>query len=299
MFGDSGCYKSFLALALAASISTGKPFAGREVIATGSTLYLAAEGIEYLDERLTAWEHAHSLEVDGVFVSKDAADTVLLRPGLVEALITTALGLPECRLVVIDTYSKSALGVNENFATEVTAWFVAAQQIRDQTGAAVLILHHTNRTGDYRGSGALMASCDAMIEVKSDAPRMVSLASHKNRGYQPFGTLYLEGNVVPAPTETNPENTSLVFVEGNSEDFKRNRATGKSGPTKESNALLLLRTFGGEAGLKHKDWRERFMAKTSLSISSFDTARDVLVARGKVKLVDGFYIAVSQPEGEV
>jgi hypothetical protein len=296
LFGESGSYKSFLALALAASISTGKPFAGRKVSTTGSTLYLAAEGIEYLGERLTAWENMHGVEADGVFVSKDAFDTVLLRPGLVDLLVNTARGLPECRLVVVDTYSKSAIGVNENFATEVTEWFCAAQQIRDQTGSAVLILHHTNRTGFYRGSGALMASCDAMIEVKSDAPKMVSLASQKNRGYQPFETLYLEGNVVPAPMESNPENTSLVFVAGSSENFPKNRATGNGSPSAEAQALVILRNLGGENGLRHREWKELFVGRTSFSESAFDKAVKGLRGQKRVKEEGGFYTTESQPE---
>jgi hypothetical protein len=144
-----------------------------------------------------------------------------------------------------------------------------------------------------------MASCDAMIEVKSDAPKMVSLASQKNRGYQPFETLYLEGNIVPAPSESHPENTSLVFVEGNSEDFKRNRATGNDMPPADSKALAILRHVGAENGLRNKDWKELFVARTGLGPSAFDKAVQRLKEGGKVQLEGGVYCFVDQGEGEV
>jgi hypothetical protein len=127
---------------------------------------------------------------------------------------------------------------------------------------------------------------------------MVSLSSQKNRGYQPFETLYLEGNIVPAPSESHPENTSLVFVEGNSDNFPKNRM-GKSSPSAASQALMILRNLGGETGLRHKDWKALFVERTSFSESAFDKAVTGLSHQERVKEEGGFYTTVSLPEGEV
>src|SRR5262249_3420092 len=46
--------KTFVAMALAASVSTGRPFAGRSVLRQGAVLWLAAEGEREVDKRVRA-----------------------------------------------------------------------------------------------------------------------------------------------------------------------------------------------------------------------------------------------------
>ena len=53
--GKTGTYKTFLVLDLFASLVIGRPWLGNEVKQHGPILYIAAEGVETIAERLDAW----------------------------------------------------------------------------------------------------------------------------------------------------------------------------------------------------------------------------------------------------
>ena len=53
--GKTSTYKTFLVLDLFASLVIGRPWLGNEIKQQGSILYVAAEGVETIAERLDAW----------------------------------------------------------------------------------------------------------------------------------------------------------------------------------------------------------------------------------------------------
>jgi hypothetical protein len=70
-------------------------------------------------------------------------------------------------LVVIDPQVNVTGGAKENSAEEMQPFFANLKKVADATGAAIVIIHHNNKNGDYRGSTAIKGAVDVMIGVES------------------------------------------------------------------------------------------------------------------------------------
>lgn len=156
--GPPGCFKSFLAVALACCVASGialDPLTHPLHGGPGMVLYVAAEGVETLDIRIRAWCQLHGIELsslDGrLFVHPEPIQ--LGDEVAVDRLVEFAEELrPD--LVVIDTRARSTIGLEENSATDQSV-AIAAADLVVRTGATVLGVHHSGRAGSTpRGSTA-------------------------------------------------------------------------------------------------------------------------------------------------
>ena len=77
-----------------------------------------------------------------------------------------ALGVP-VRLIVLDTLSRMIGSGDEDKARDINMVVQRAEQVQRETGAHVLIVHHSGKDRDrgMRGSNALLGAVDASIEV--------------------------------------------------------------------------------------------------------------------------------------
>lgn len=196
MYGPSGSGKSFLAIDLAVAAASDEitEWFGRK-IDTVPVAYLALEGARGVGKRLKAWQIANQKAfpdrlkfIDAHFdmtgKSNDVADlsTVLNNAGMRGGLI------------VIDTLSRAAPGMDENSSQEMSALIAKAAQLQRNTGGLVLLVHHTGKDGTkgLRGHSSLYAALDAAIEVQRDQEgggRSWSIAKSKDDadgGYVPF-----------------------------------------------------------------------------------------------------------------
>jgi hypothetical protein len=90
---------------------------------------------------------------------------------LIEVANTAAehYGLPVA-MIVIDTLAQSIMPGNDNDAKDAGIYTAAMQRIVAATGANVTTLAHPTKDGKgVRGSGALQANVDTVIEVSKDA----------------------------------------------------------------------------------------------------------------------------------
>jgi hypothetical protein len=105
-YGKRGSFKSFIALDLACSVSTGMSWQGREVV-PGFVVYVAAEGRAGLIPRLAAWRSHREVSKTGMLLHPEALS--LLAPENAARLVTSLQSrLPEGAelaplLVVFDT----------------------------------------------------------------------------------------------------------------------------------------------------------------------------------------------------
>jgi hypothetical protein len=70
-------------------------------------------------------------------------------------------------LVLVDALIDVIPGVDENSAEEMNPILKALAEICKETNCAIVIIHHTNKTGDFRGSMVIKSSCDIMVNVKA------------------------------------------------------------------------------------------------------------------------------------
>lgn len=172
IYGPSGSYKSFLAVSWACHIASGKEWAGRKVTA-GAVLYVVGEGGVGVPRRVRAWEQLHGSKADNLYlvnrpvfpVRSAEINEVLLAAQQVEA----ECGLP-VRLVVIDTLARCFGGNDENDARDMGAFIEGCDNIKQKTGATVLVVHHSGKdeAKGARGSSSFRAALDAEFNVKRE-----------------------------------------------------------------------------------------------------------------------------------
>lgn len=165
-----GAGKSYLAFQLAISIVTGLPFVGLSVGETGSVLGLFAEDDEgelhrrgrMLFDHYALGPSTRDLVAERLYpvsrvgtdnmLTRTAGDGDVTRTAIVTRLIETANRIADLRLIIIDPVSRFR-GGNANAEEHATRFVEALEEIRKETGATVLGLHHVSQAGIREGGG--------------------------------------------------------------------------------------------------------------------------------------------------
>lgn len=191
LYGPPEMAKSFVAIGLGYSVVTGTPIGDRRVLHPGPVVYVAAEGGGGIGPRLRAWREVYGWHqpADLHFLREPVN---LMDATAVREFVTATRALPiPPKLVILDTLSWCLIAGDENLQKDMTVALDSVRRIRDATGAAVLLLHHTNASGEReRGSTVLRGALDVMILAKKDGDRVV-LTCEKRRDAPRFPALDL------------------------------------------------------------------------------------------------------------
>lgn len=180
--------KTFLALDWALSVATERAWQGRHVpYLDGSVLYVAAEGVYGIKQRVAAWQAAWNS--DG---SKDLYGITFL-PTPVRLGSSQVHGFAEFvnqygyKFVVIDTLARCAVGLDENSAKDAGLIVRDLDRIRAATdGGTVLAIHHTGKDGKtVRGSSAIEAAMDTVYQIEGEAQLMKLRRTKRKDGPTP------------------------------------------------------------------------------------------------------------------
>jgi RecA-family ATPase len=156
LFGPSGCGKSFVALDWALCVATGAPW-GRRVPITGPVVYIVGEGLSGMLPRLEAWEGEHDVVARNIYFASGAVN--FLTGVDVQRTADEIDQLHEQPvLIVIDTLARCMVGGDENSAKDTGMFVAGVDRLRTRYGAAVLIVHHTGKTGELE---VAPAPCEA------------------------------------------------------------------------------------------------------------------------------------------
>lgn len=185
MYGEPSSGKSTLAVDQACHIASGKHWRGRAV-QKGLVLHLAGEGMYGLQARLAAAIRAGTLDPGAPYaIIESSLD--LVHPGdLSELLETISAAEAECgeklALLIVDTLAR-CFGIDENDGAQMRLAIAACDQIRAETDATLLLIHHCGKdTGKgARGHSSLKAAVDTelLVEGRSN-PRTLSVTKQRD-----------------------------------------------------------------------------------------------------------------------
>ncbi|MEM9752659.1 MAG: AAA family ATPase [Planctomycetota bacterium] len=206
LYGAPGCGKTFVLLWLLAQIHTGNSILGGEV-AAGPVLLVMAEGSGGLGKRVVAVRRGMDLDIRDAHAI-EAAPNLLLDKDRIELMRATLLVQPV--VIAIDTLARVTAGGDENNAKDMSLAVEAADQLRHELGATVVLVHHSTKANSKveRGSSALRGAADVMIHV-SKSGDYVTLHCEKSKDTEPFRDLTLRMNVV----EVDDEGNTSVWLE--------------------------------------------------------------------------------------
>jgi len=164
--GPPGSGKSTFTIDLALHVAAGKAWRGRRVTG-GTVVYCGLEGSAGLQCRLAAAiRRDPDLELGKLRL---VTGTVHLLDDL-ERLLATAAEVAEVgavALIVIDTLARAIPGLDENSFRDISQALQALDRLRIETGATVLVVHHTGKDGTkgMRGHSAILGAVDAELIV--------------------------------------------------------------------------------------------------------------------------------------
>jgi hypothetical protein len=168
LHGKPGHGKSFIALDWAGCVSAGLPWQMHGVT-PGPVLYVIAEGVSGLRQRVRAWED-HARERIAVRFLPVA---VQFRSALDLAAVIGLTRELQPVLIVIDTQARVTVGADENSSRDMGEFVAALSKLRQATHACILIVHHEARAGEnMRGSTALEGAADTEIRITKDGPHL-------------------------------------------------------------------------------------------------------------------------------
>jgi hypothetical protein len=113
-----------------------------------------------------------------------------------QGLLDQLKGKEQIKLIIIDTLHRNFTG-DENSAKDMAILVKNADKLKDQTGATILIVHHSGKTnkGEARGSSALKAALDVEMQV-SKSKGIITLKSTKMKDLEPFPPMHFKLNSI-------------------------------------------------------------------------------------------------------
>jgi hypothetical protein len=179
-FGEPGSKKTYTTLSLAVCVANGKPWLDFKTKQTPVLIIDEESGERRFSRRLAeairgelcdTSSPIHYASLAGFKLDSDNDPTIL------QALIeNTAAGL-----VIFDALADLMDG-DENDKKDVQPVFNHLRKIAENTDSAILVIHHSNKQGGYRGSSAIKGSVDLMVQVTSEnGSNLINFQTEKNR----------------------------------------------------------------------------------------------------------------------
>ena len=167
IIGPPASGKTFMVLDIAYAIARGIPWRGMKCT-QGKVMYMAIEGKEGVKSRIRAYEIKHKLDSTNappLFVTPHSLN--LANPLHVRDLINAINEIGGIVLLIVDTLSSASPGADENAAEAMSMIMGNCRLINEQTGAGVLLVHHSGKDASKgaRGSSAILAAVDYEVQV--------------------------------------------------------------------------------------------------------------------------------------
>ena len=214
IYAPSGVGKSFYALAMSLELARGGHFCSYKVDPC-AVLYVAAERPIEQRDRLEAWQLHHNRQAPQNFHLLAASPqlTNALEVGELIAIIKEQ----SAKVVVLDTFAKMTLGVDENSSQAMGPIMSALDDIREATnGGTVIVVHHTGKdpTKGARGSTAFLAALDVGITLSGNAQGLKVTVDKSNAGPEPMPEWYKIEQIAlpPQGSPTDPARLGGVLV---------------------------------------------------------------------------------------
>jgi hypothetical protein len=163
LFGPPKGGKTYVALSMAYAIARGAPWFGRRTRRPGNVLYLAGEGVDDASIRVDALCELYDDEPGGHLLWWD--EPLKLSNPRDAARLRLWVAREGVGLVVVDTWRRFS-GLRDENDASATATAVGVLEDLTRKGVSSLVVHHSNKDGEVRGSTALDGAVEAALHVR-------------------------------------------------------------------------------------------------------------------------------------
>jgi predicted transcriptional regulator len=177
IYGPSGCGKTFVVIDIIFSACLGKQFAMQfDVARPLNVAYASGEGNSGIAQRFQAAAIHYGVEDLPNFTFYELTPQLVAKESAYASAADFAKEwqgrqakgeAQQLDIFIIDTFHSAIAGADENSSQDMGLALHAIEYITRTLGCTVIIVHHTNKAGTgERGSGALRAAMDTMLEIK-------------------------------------------------------------------------------------------------------------------------------------
>jgi len=204
LFAPGGSGKSLLALDQALCVAQVAP-----------VIYVAAEAPGEQEERVAAWCAHHNLGVGQLYFWPRP---IALKDPASVAAFSAEVRAVQPALIVLDPLAACMVGLEESVTGDMAVAVDALNRIREATGAAVNVVHHTGWSTEHeRGSSVLRNACRVVVKLAADDSGLMTLTWEKANNGKPVEARYFRlveanGSVVPIPaSKATTRNAALTL----------------------------------------------------------------------------------------
>jgi KaiC/GvpD/RAD55 family RecA-like ATPase len=292
--GPPGSYKSFITIGMACAVATQQRGWEGFKVKGGNVIYIAAEGGHGLWIRMAAWCIDHGIDpaeldeklwvVDQVVSLNQERSHTGIKPYDPHGWLNETIALAkdnDVSLVIFDTRHRCTPGLEENSATEMGRAIAEAERIVSETGATVLMVHHSAKSGvGGRGSnswdGAIWTNL--VLATKEKMCATINVEKHKDApdGMDHHFTMKLV--TLPQewmPNATEQQRVSLVAIASDG-----SAPIGGNGVTENERIILRMIQDAGSIGLTRSELVSELAGK--IGSSGVYKAIDRLTADGAI-----------------
>ncbi|MEL7167906.1 MAG: AAA family ATPase [Bacteroidota bacterium] len=186
IFGEGATKKTYLCVDLGAAVAMGTPWLGRKTTQSSTLLVDEESGQRRLLDRFQAVGAARHLPSDAPMYATSLAGLDLYGSDEDATKLEELVSKLHAGLVIIDSLSMISGKADENATADMGRVMQTLRVMADRTGAAFVVIHHSNRARGYRGASKIRDAVDLALEVKSklNAPT-VSISTDKARDIAP------------------------------------------------------------------------------------------------------------------
>lgn len=258
IYAEAGVGKSFYALSLALELARGGAWCGTQLDKPLEVLYVAGERETDLRDRAEAWTLHYEQKLPKSF-SLFPAMPQLGKETQIGALCQV-IRERGSRVVIIDTYARATLGIDENASSEAGQIAESLDRVREATqGGLVLVVHHTNKTGasgmnSIRGSSALAGAADIAIQLDAKERGIEVKVTKSNAGAAPEAMFYKLEAVALSAGDDGWVRSGAVMVEATAPPYRKKT---------DKVLLAILEGFDLADGFSRRDTEQVLNVKRS------------------------------------
>ena len=188
LVGEGGSKKTYAMFDLAVAVATGTPWLDFPTVQTPVLFIDEESGLARFNRRLGDTLRGH-LTGDAdvpVWYACLSGFNFLVEPNRYFGALQTLITGSGAKLVIIDAVVEVMLTGDENTVRDTGPVLAGLRKLADLTGCCIVVIHHANKNGGYRGSSALKGAVDLLLTIESPQETdVVTFASEKARDIEP------------------------------------------------------------------------------------------------------------------
>jgi RecA-family ATPase len=179
-YGEAGSKKTYSALSMAVAVANGRDWLGFKTRKSPVLIIDEESGEKRLSRRLNETMKGADCESTGQLYFISLAGFKLDKKEDVRT-IESEINKIGAKLIIFDALADIMDG-DENSKKDVQPVMNNLRKMADNTDSSIVLIHHANKGGGYRGSTAIKASSDLMVQVTSDLDdSVINFKTEKNR----------------------------------------------------------------------------------------------------------------------